>query len=103
MESMFDGNATEAELCARLGQALRATRLSRNLDQRSLARQAGVSDSALKNLESGSGTLRTLIRVVRALGRESWLDAVQPPQPLDPFSLTRRVQVRQRASRRTTT
>ena len=67
-------HVTEDELAARLGSALRAARLAQNIDQLTLARQAGVSETALKNLESGGGTVRTLIRVIRALGREGWLD-----------------------------
>jgi hypothetical protein len=38
---------------------------------------AGVSAETLRALESGHGTtVRTLLNVVRALGREEWLNAL---------------------------
>lgn len=67
----------EAELERVLGQRVRALRLLRNLPQTTLADMAGVSTETLRNLESGHGTtVRTLLAVVRALGREEWLTAL---------------------------
>jgi dihydroorotase len=43
------------ELEIRLGEQLRALRLRRNVDQQTLATNAGVALSALKNVESGKG------------------------------------------------
>ncbi|MBP0639134.1 helix-turn-helix domain-containing protein [Cupriavidus sp. AcVe19-6a] len=60
-------------LARQLGHDLRTLRLSRNLTQSVLALQAGVSVRSLKNLEHGSATLRTLVRVAHALGRDEWL------------------------------
>ena len=63
---------TLAELETTLGANLKQLRLSRNTDQRTLAEQAGVSTRALQSLENGEGSsLQTLVKVVRALGRES--------------------------------
>lgn len=57
-----------------LGAQVKALRLSLNVDQASLAKRANVSLGALKNLENGHGsTLRTLVRVARALDRLDWL------------------------------
>ena len=65
------------ELERRLGEQLRALRIRAELDQVQLAGLAGVGLSAVKSLESGKGsTLKTLVRVVRALGCTSWLDAL---------------------------
>lgn len=90
------------ELLALLGQAARTLRLDRNLDQQSLAAEAGVSLSALKSLESGSGTtLRTFIQVLRALGREEWLKTLAPAASINPLNLPRDAPLRQRARRRT--
>lgn len=67
-------NQTISGLEAELGQQIRALRLSQGADQRSLAGASGVALSALKNLESGKGAaLKTLIRVLKALGRADWL------------------------------
>ena len=66
MENTKTTDVGEAEL----GEQARNLRLRQNLDQKSLAEQAGVGLSALKNLESGKGaTLKTLIKTLRALGR----------------------------------
>jgi len=92
---------TPDEMEAGLGERLKALRLAQNLDQVTLARQAGVGVSALKSLENGQGsTLRSLVRVVRALGREEWLAGVAPMPTINPLTMTRGAGTRQRARRR---
>lgn len=92
---------TPDEMEAALGERLKALRLAGNLDQVTLARQAGVGVSALKSLENGQGsTLRSLVRVVRALGREEWLAGVAPMPTINPLTMTRGAGPRQRARRR---
>jgi hypothetical protein len=56
-----------------------------------LSESANVSVGALKHLETGSGaTTYTLVRVLRALGRERWLDTLEPsPPPFNPLDLLR--------------
>ena len=91
---------TSKELEAELGEQLRALRVNRNIDQKTLADRAGISLRALRNLESGAGTtLRTLVSVVRALGRQDWLLRVGPIATINPLMLNRAAQPRQRASR----
>ncbi len=86
----------------KLGEQIKAARLRANIDQRTLSLRAGISVGSLKNLESGKGaTVKTLIRAVRALGLESWLLALLPPTPVDPFELLhRKKQERTKASPR---
>lgn len=82
-----------------LGDKLKRLRLNRNLDQKTLAARAGVSVRALRNLEGGDGsTVRTLLSVVRALGRESWLQTVAPIPTINPLTLTTRATARLRAT-----
>lgn len=89
---------TPDELEAALGGSLKTLRLSRNIDQKSLAERAGISLRALKNLENGQGsTLRSLVSVLRALGREDWLRSVAPVATINPLTLTRAATPRQRA------
>ena len=89
------------EIEADVGDKLRALRLVKDWDQVTLAARAGVSLSALKTLEAGRGsTLRTLVRVVRALGRQDWFDSIAPVATINPLTLTRGAQQRQRARRR---
>jgi len=92
---------TPDEMEASLGERLKALRLAQNLDQVTLARQAGVGVSALKSLENGRGsTLRSLVRVVRALGRADWLAGIAPVPTINPLTMTRNAGPRQRARRR---
>jgi transcriptional regulator with XRE-family HTH domain len=84
-----------------LGEQLRDLRLRQNLDQRELAARAGVALNAVKRLESGQGsTVRSLVRVLRALGRADWLQSLAPPVSVSPLQLLESRGARRRASRR---
>lgn len=86
-----------------VGGQVKSLRLKQNIDQAALAGRAGCSVSALKNLESGNGsTLRTLIAVVRALGREDWLRNVAPMPTISPLNMPKAGNTRQRARQRAT-
>lgn len=95
---------TTDEWEARLGRQIRAERLRRGIDQASLASDANISTPSLSALENGAGSrLSTLVKVVRALGRESWLDELAPETEISPLALLRdkdRAAPRQRAPRR---
>lgn len=85
-----------------LGVRLEAYRISRGIKQADLAASAGISRSTLMRLEAGSsGTIDTLVRVLRALGIAVRLADLIPDaalSPLDPMSETgqRRLRVRDR-------
>lgn len=82
-----------------LGEKLKRLRLNKNLDQKTLAAQAGISVRALRNLEAGQGSsVKTLLSIVSALGRESWLQTVAPVATINPLTLTSRASQRVRAS-----
>ncbi|MFK0380221.1 helix-turn-helix transcriptional regulator [Pandoraea sp. NPDC090278] len=90
---------TVEEMESDLGDKLKRLRLNKNLDQQSLAARAGVSVRALRSLESGEGsTIKTLLSVIRALGRESWLQTVAPVPTINPATFTTRAATRLRAS-----
>lgn len=94
-------NKTSAELEIELGEALRELRLSKNLDQRTLAERAGISVSAIKNLESGKGSsLKSLLSTLRALDREEWLNTIAPIASINPMTMTHAASPRLRASSR---
>ena len=85
------------ELEARLGASFRELRIRDQLDQRALAAKANVGLSALKNLEAGKGTtLKTLLKVLKALDRVDWLDALAPTVSVSPLQMLRATQPRQR-------
>lgn len=89
---------TIADLETQIGAAIRACRLDRNIDQATLAARAGVSLTAFKRLEAGRGsTLRTLVSVLRALSRESWLDTLAPVATINPLTMPQTARPRQRA------
>lgn len=86
-----------------IGQQLRRMRLLQDIDQRVLAERAGVSLNALKNLEGGKGaTIRSFVRVLRALGRAEWLTSLSPEVSISPMQIleSKKKSPRQRASRR---
>ena len=90
-----------SELEAEFGQQLRLLRLRQNIDQRQLAGQAGVALNVVKRLEAGRGaTLKSLIRVLRALGRGDWLNTLAPVVSISPLQMAKTKATRQRASSR---
>lgn len=95
---------TTEEIEARLGEQFRAQRLADDIDQISLAKRANVSLSALKALEAGKGSsLRTVVRVARALDRLDWIEDFYPEPEVSPMDVVRaekRARRPQRASNR---
>jgi transcriptional regulator with XRE-family HTH domain len=86
------------EMAQAIGENIRALRLQKNLTQSALAAQAGISMTALRHLESGQGAnLGTLIRVVRALDKQEWLQALAPQVSINPLHMTPTLAQRQRA------
>ena len=96
---MTKTNLTTEEVEMELGERLKALRLNKNLDQKTVAERAGISVRALRNIEGGQGSsVKTLVSVLRALGRQEWLTTVAPIATINPLTLTRDAQTRQRAS-----
>lgn len=99
-QAMTRRHLTLDEMEAEIGGYLRTYRIHRNIDQATLSKRAGISVRALRNLEAGNGSsLRTLCTVLRALGREAWLDLIAPVPTINPLMLTRQAKPRQRASK----
>lgn len=93
--------STPEEMALAVGESIRLLRLQRNLSQQALAAQAGVSLSALRHLEAGQGAnLGTLIRVVRALDKQDWLQALAPRVTINPLHMTPSQSARRRAGTR---
>ncbi|MEJ2610004.1 MAG: helix-turn-helix transcriptional regulator [Candidatus Thiodiazotropha sp.] len=85
-----------AFLCRRLEEI----RLSNNISQAALAKQAGVSRSTMTRIADGqSVSLDSFIRVIKALGLADHLAALLPDPNVRPVELARHEgQHRQRAS-----
>ncbi len=97
----IDNHMTDAAVLEEIGHRLRRARLARNLTQRQVAEEAGVSEVTINKIERGEpAKLVTLIRILRVLDLLDRLQAAIPetaPSPLD--ELRRHGRGRQRASR----
>jgi transcriptional regulator with XRE-family HTH domain len=90
---------TLAELEAVLGEQVKKLRLSRNIDQATLAERAGISRRTLQKLEAGMGSsTASLLSVVRALDREDWLALLAPTATINPLNMVRSHRERLRAT-----
>jgi transcriptional regulator with XRE-family HTH domain len=77
--------ATGAQIAEALGSRLEALRLSRNLTQRAVAKDAGISLSTMKRLEQGRSTsLDSFIRVLVALRLQGYLATLLPDPTIRP-------------------
>jgi transcriptional regulator with XRE-family HTH domain len=75
-----------------LGGNIRTLRVQKNLDQKQLAAQSGVSLTAIRRLETGkTTTTETLISVLRILGKTDWLLALAPPVDINPLHMAKLV------------
>lgn len=85
------------ELQSSLGERLHNLRLAKNLDQRTTAEKAGISEKALRNLEAGRGsTVESLLRVLKALDSLEGIEMLAPQPSVNPLALLRSTRVRQR-------
>jgi len=83
-----------------LGRRLRQLRLSRNLDQRTVAEKAGISLRALSKLENGQGsTLETFLRTLRALDYVKGIESLAPEPTVNPLALLKTSKQPQRVRR----
>ncbi len=95
------GTMTDIELLRELGRRLRAARLQANLGAAAVAARAGLNRNTVVNAERGANPrLRTVVAILRVLGRLDALDAFLPPPALSPLQLVARAgRPRQRARR----
>ncbi len=92
--------STPEELQTALGERMRGLRLSRNMDQRETADKAGVSEKALRNLETGRGsTVETLLRTLKALDYTQGIEMLAPEVTVNPLALLRSAKPPQRVRR----
>lgn len=98
------GSTIDASLLS-LGERVAKLRLSRNLTQASVAREAGASVSSIKRLEAGENTsLDTLLRVLGVLGLENrLLDSLPDPDVRPVERVQHGGRERRRARAKTTT
>jgi transcriptional regulator with XRE-family HTH domain len=79
-------SATSSEIEAALCERLEGIRLSRNMTQRKLAKEAGVSPRTMGRLAKGEGvSLDTFIRVLAALKIQQSLESLLPDPTVRPI------------------
>lgn len=84
-----------------LGAHVRRARIDEDLTQAEVAAKANISPKTVASLEAGHGTsTTTLIKVLRALNREHWIQTLAPRPDIDPLAAVRQQTERQRASRK---
>ena len=94
--SAVSSSAIESALCERI----EAIRLSRNITQTALAKQAGVSRSTLTRLARGDTgiSLDSFIRILQALDLHTHLEVLLPDPSISPLQrLEKKDKQRQRA------
>jgi len=80
--------ATTDEILSELGARLQRYRLQQDRTVEELAASAGIGERTLVRAEAGENTtLKTVIKVLRALGRVEALDAFLPPPLVSPIQL----------------
>ena len=74
-----------------LGAQIKQLRMGASLDQIELARRADISVGSIKALEGGRGcNLKTMIKVLRVLNKESWLETLAPQPTISPMNMLRK-------------
>jgi len=89
-----------SELQEELGRRIGRLRLSRNLDQRTVAEKAGITRAALQNLEAGRGSsIQTLLRTLKSLNYLDGIEILAPEPMVNPLALLRSSKQPQRVRR----
>src|SRR5277367_1721829 len=81
-----------------IGESVKHLRLLKNWDRNTLASKARLSRNAVRNVESGTGTVKSLIAICQALGKSDWLEGLAPVISINPLDMIRG-KPRRRASR----
>ncbi|VAX05080.1 hypothetical protein MNBD_ALPHA03-118 [hydrothermal vent metagenome] len=82
----MDSDLSDEALLRQLGERLLQHRLNRNITQRALAKEAGVSVRTINRVERGHSTqLSNFIRLLRHLGLLDNMNALVPEPALSPI------------------
>lgn len=88
-------------VCKEIGRRLKTSRLNKNWTQKEVADFSGISVTAVKSVESGKGTILSLVKILRALNSLDALDTFVPDPGFSPMQIVKlRGKVRARATGR---
>jgi transcriptional regulator with XRE-family HTH domain len=95
-------NQTDEDWERRVGGQIRSVRLRLNLTQAEVARRANIDRTTVGRIEGGDGgSIASLVRIARVLGREDWLDSFAPAEPaVSPMQQLREQQRREAGQRK---
>ena len=95
MDDLFFKSAKELQ--GILGEQMQSLRITKNLDQRTTAEKAGISEKTLRNLEAGRGSsVESLLRVLKALDSLEGIEMLAPKPSVNPIALLRSTKARRR-------
>ncbi len=90
----------DTDIGKELGHRVKTMRLNKNWTQQEISDFSAISLSAIKSIESGKGTIRSLIKILRALKSLDALNNFLPKPPISPKQLVKlRGKQRVRASK----
>lgn len=97
---MIEVNMSDEAVLVELGSRIARVRLNKNITQKTLAQESGVSLPTIQRLEQGESTnLTNLIRVLRTLGLLENINTLVPKPPVSPMmQIKTKGHVRSRAS-----
>lgn len=74
-----------------VAKSIKRLRLLKNLTRQDLCKLANVSENALRHLEGGASgaSVRTLVRVVKALNRQDWISNLAPVISVNPLDMVK--------------
>lgn len=79
------------EILTDIGTMMRRERLQQNLSQRTVADRSGLSLTAVKHLEEGSGvSLASFVSICRTLGKDEWILTLGPSQEVSILDVAKR-------------
>jgi len=100
VNTKFSYSMSNEALLRLLGTQIRQIRLNKNLSQTELGKSAGLSRSAISDIESkGMGTMTSFIQILRALEKIEILNQFITEAPVSPIQIAKlQGKARKRAS-----
>lgn len=80
---------TDRAIAKELGRRLKQRRLNKDLSQKDIAVQVGISITAVQGAEKGESTMLTFVKVLRALRSFDSLDSFLPEIEVSPIALAK--------------
>lgn len=80
---------TDRAIAREIGQRIEQIRLEKNISQKDIAENIGITIKTYRNLIDGGGKFETMLGVLRALGHLELVDAFIPEATFSPLELVK--------------